>query len=225
MHRKSVVLVLALALMAVPVGAWAAGGWGITVMGGLGLPMGDFGDEDKLDGQSGPQVGLDICYDLNDMFAVGVDGTWNQNKHGAEGETEDLGGGITLTADKDEFIAWQFGAHGKYKFPMTGPVKVHAKLGLGVYNLKEDYEYTLDDNGTITVFTDEDDEDAGVFEQPGNRFGGKVGVGGVYMVNEMFGVGLEGEYNYASMDKDKFGVDSITYVGVHALLTYHIMPK
>lgn len=224
MHRKSLMLAVTVAVLlglaAAPVGTWAAG-WGITAMGGLGLPTGDFGDENKLDGQSGPQAGIDICYDINEMFAVGVDGSWNQNKHGVEGETFDFGGGITEEAKKDRFIAWQFGAHGKYMFPMSGPVKVHAKLGLGIYNLKEDYEYIYNDNGTITTFTDESDN----AEQPGSRFGGKVGLGGVYMFNDMWGVGLEGDYNYASMDKDKFGVSSVTYIGVHALLTYHLMMK
>jgi len=222
MFRKGSWLVAALALLAVAPVANAAGGWTISLNGGLGIPTGDF--KDSLEAKSGPQFALDICYHLSDLFAVGVDGGMNQNKHGFEGDVEDLGGGATLTADKDKFIAWHAGVHGKYMIPMQGKVHPYGVLGVGIYNLKEDYEYTFNDGaGTIVTFTDEADEAAGNFEQPGSRLGGRIGLGAMYQATGQVGVGIEADYNMITMDKDKFDVSSLQYLTVRAVVSYNLM--
>jgi opacity protein-like surface antigen len=200
------------------------GGWDVSFVGGLGLPTGDF--KDSLDAKSGPQAGIDICYHLNEKFAAGVDASWNRNKHEGEGEVEDLGGGQTLTSNKDRYTAIQYGVHGKYMISSSGSIKPYVMLGLGFYNLKEDYEYTYDDGvNPPTVFTDEDDVSNGFFEQPGSRFGYKFGLGATYMTSPKIGLGLSADYNSVSMDKDKFGVSSVPYISLRGRITYHIMPK
>jgi opacity protein-like surface antigen len=237
MSRRTIatVLSLALSLALIPVAAHAAG-WEIGLNGGVGLPMGDFKDENLLDAKSGPQGGIDICYHVNDKLAVGVDGSWNQNKHGAEGSVEDLGGGSTLTANKDKFKAIQYGVHGKYMFPMSGSFKPYAMVGVGFYDLKEDYEYTYYDAGTMTstVFTDESDVSTGYFEQQGARFGFKFGVGGMYMTSPKIGIGVSADYNSISLDKAKFGTVSpgdpeppstAPYLSIRARISYHILPQ
>lgn len=225
MLRKRSLLIAVLALALTAPAAHAAGAWMIGVNGGLTIPTGDFGSDDPntgLDAKSGPQFGLDICYMVNDKIAVGVDGSWVQNKHGAEGSVEDLGGGLTLTANKDKFKVLRFGAHGKYMFPMEGSsVHPYVTLGAGIYNLKEDYEYTLDDGVTQTVFTDESDN----VEQPGSRIGGKAGLGASFKATDKVNIDVQANFNYISLDKDKFGISSAQYIGLQAGVSFNIMPQ
>ena len=60
-------------------------------------------------------------------------------------------------------------------------------------------------------------------EQPGARFGGKLGAGATYMVSPTFGLGLSADFNHASMDKDKFGISNVQYWGFRGRVSYHIM--
>jgi opacity protein-like surface antigen len=223
MLRKSSLLIAVVALvLAAPVAH--AAGWTIGVNGGLTIPTGDFGSDDPntgLDAKSGPQAGIEFGYMVTDKIAVGVDGSWIRNKHGAEGSIEDLGGGLTLTANKDRFKVLRFGAHGKFMFPMEGsPVRPYVVLGAGIYNLKEDYEYTLDDGVTQTVFTDESDN----VEQPGSRPGGRIGFGANFKAAENVGIDVQANFNYISIDKDKFGISSAQFIGVQAGVSFNIMP-
>jgi opacity protein-like surface antigen len=192
----------------------------LSFSGGLSMPMGDFKDEDKLDGRSGPLFGADFHYHVSPKIAIGVDLSYMTNKHGAEGTVEDVPGG-TLTADKDKFNTIHYGVQGKYFFSTAGKIDPFFTLGLGFWNLKEDYEYTFDDGVTQTVFTDESDEALGDFEQPGSRFGYTVGVGLTYMTSAKMGLGLGLDYNSISMDKDKFGVSTVPYLGITGRLTFH----
>jgi hypothetical protein len=215
--------VAALALVLVAPVAHAAGGWTIGVTGGMGIPTGNFASDDSttgLEAKSGPTVGLDISYRLTDMFDIGVDGGWTSNKHANEGKVEDLGAGETITAEKDRFVSFHFGAHVKAKLPMgESKVKPYGLLGLGIYNVEEDYEYVYDDGmGFQIVFTDETDG----IEQPGARLGGRVGAGAMYQATKQIGVGLEADFNYITMDKDKFGLSSLQYATVRAVLSFGI---
>ena len=227
MMRKSSLLMAVIALVLVVPVAHAAG-WMIGVNGGMTIPTGDFGSDDPatgLDAKSGPQAGLDISYMVNDKIAIGVDGSWVQNKHADEGsvETNPITG-ETLTADKDKFKFLRFGAHGKFMFSMAGsPVQPYAVVGAGVYNVKEDFKYTYFDPSTSTtiVFTDENTS----FEQPGTRPGGKVGLGASFKAAEKVNIDVQANYNFISMDKDKFGVSSLQYIGVQAGVSFNIMPQ
>jgi opacity protein-like surface antigen len=221
MFRKHSLLIAAVALVLVVPVAHAAG-WTIGVNGGMNVPMGDF--KDSLDAKSGPQVGIDISYHVNDKISVGVDGGWSVNKHEGEGDVEDLGGGSTLTANKDKFQSLRFGAHGKYMFPMAdSPVHPYLVVGAGMYNLKEDYEYTFyDPSGPTTlVFTDESDN----VEQPGSRIGGKVGLGASFKATEQVSIDVQANYNFITMDEAKVGLSNVQYIGVQAGVSFNVMPK
>lgn len=210
-------LAFVVVLLTVPIAA-SASNWGLTLTGGAGIPTGDFAD---IDAQTGSILGLDICMDVNQAFAVGVDGSLNKFKHQGEGGVEDLGGGATLTANKDKYKVVQFGIHGKYKIKTSGKIEPYVMLGLGIYNLTEDYEYTYEDAVLTQVFTDESDS----LNQPGSRFGGKLGVGANYMVSPTLGLGMSADFNHASMDKDKYEISSAQYWAIRGRVTYHIMKK
>lgn len=212
-RRGSIVcVVLALAVIA-PRAQAAAGSWLIAVHGGAAVPTGDFSAEDQLDARAGAMIGGAVDYLLNEYFALGVDGSWNKNKHGAEGETI-TEGSVTFTLDEDRFTTIQFGAHGKYMFPMgASPIHPYGLGGLGVYSTKEKWKGTLSSGGAISG-----DE---TFD---SRFGGKVGLGAMYNLNSMWGIGVEGDYNFISEDKDKVGVSSLQYIGVHGAVAFHVMP-
>ncbi len=224
MRRKSLFLVMALALVALPIASVAsAAGWMVSGFGGATVPTGDFADENKADAQTGWQAGGAVDYLFNDMWTFGVDGSWNQNTHGFEGKTEtitDPGSGNTIDVhgDEDRFKTWQVGAHAKYMIPMEGsPIHPFALLGLGVYNTKEDWTYTVTPvSPSGTAFTTSGSEK---FD---SKFGGKLGLGANWMANEMWGIGVEADYNFISEDKDKTGFDSAQYLGVKGVVSLKI---
>lgn len=206
MSRKLVASgVLALTLMLPAVSA-LAGSWAFTLGGGLSMPTGDFGDEDELGAGSGFVVDGALEYRVNDMFAVGLDASWLRNAHASEGESVDLGGGTTYTLDEDKFTTWQVGVHGKYFLPLGGNLSPYLLGGVGIYDTKEEWEETFTTGGVSTI-------GSGVAETD-TRFGGKLGLGGVFKVNEMIGIGVEGNYNFITQDEEEVGVESLQYLGV-----------
>jgi len=211
-------VIMSLALIVPAAYAAAPGSWVISGNGGMSLPTGDFGDENLLNADTGFQFGGAIDYVLNEMFAVGVDGSWNKNKHGGEGDVIDFGGGITAVYDKDEFTTWQVGAHAKYMIPAgTSPVMPFLLGGVGIYNTKEKWEGTITSGGVSVSDNGEESTDS--------RFGFKLGAGAGFKANEQVSVGVEGDYNSITEDKDKVGIDSLQYSGVHAFVAWAIMPK
>lgn len=222
MSRKKLFWMAFLALVLVVPAAHAAspGSWVVSANGGLSLPTGDFGGDgvDQLDASTGYQFGGAVDYVLNEMFAVGVDGSWNSNKHGGEGDVIDLGGGDTYTLDEAKFSTWQIGAHGKYMIPSgAGPISPFLLAGVGVYNTKLKWEETFVLSGVS--FSDSGEETSDT------RFGFKGGAGASFRANDQVSVGIEGDYNFISEDKDKVGVDNLQYIGVHAFVAWAIMPK
>ena len=213
--RVATLMALSMVLAASPV---LAGTWMARLNGGASLPMGDFADKDIGDAQTGYQFGGGVGYAIDDRFGVGIEADYGSNKHGAEGTTEDVGGGVTVTAKKDKFITFHVGVNGTVMMPTSGPVKPYGLIGLGLYNVKEDYEYVA---STGEVFTDENEN----ADQPGSKFGGKIGAGATYMLNDRVGLGGEGAFNYVTMDKDKFETSSLQYVELRALVTFKLMAK
>jgi opacity protein-like surface antigen len=220
MFRRSSLLVAAVALlMAVPV-AHAAGGWTIGVNGGVSKPTGEYGKDLKV----GPVAGIDICMHVNDQFAVGAEGNWTKSKHKDVGVTVDDGFGGTYTLDKDNIVNLSGGVHGKYTFPVNeSKIAPYALLGLGLYNVKEDYQETFTFGGTTTVETDESQGIKGE-----TRFGGKGGAGAVYKVTEQVGISLQGEYNIVTVNTSgaPAGTPStFKFFGVRAGVNFHIMKQ
>ena len=225
--NRSLVLVAALIVVTAPAARAAAAK---TVMihlnGGISLPTGDFGSTDLrdtdgltvFDARTGFQIGGGVEYMITDAIAVGVDGSFNRNKAGAEGDTLDLGSGDAYERDKDEYTTIQFGVHAKWMFPMEGrPISPYALIGFGAYNTKEELTETYTLIGVTSTSTRE--------YKLGTRFGGKLGVGATYKATEQVGISIEADYNFISQDEAKAGVSSLTYAGVHAGVTFNIMPK
>jgi opacity protein-like surface antigen len=225
MRRRNILFFLmSLALLALPLGSALAAGWSFGVTGGTGLPTGDFADENKGNAKTGFQVGGLVDYAINDMFRVGLDGSYVQNKNDFEDQTvpvTDLSvfdpsasGPGDVTFDKFKYNTWQVGAHGKYMFPMqSSPLAPYAIVGLGVYNTTAKADWTVPSTGNS--FTDNEAK----FE---TRFGGKLGLGAVWKASPVIGVGAEVNYNFISEDKDKAGFDSAQYVDIHGGVTFSI---
>lgn len=220
MFRKSSLLIAAFAIvLAAPVAHGAsAKSFMINVHGGAGLPMGDFKDENALGAKTGWQFGGGVDYMLTDQLAIGVDGSYGKNKYALEGEPLDAGGGETWTYDPDKFTTRQLGAHAKWMFPTQSPVSPYALIGLGAYNIKENWTRTIMSGGTVTAVEE------GIFGTR-TRFGGKLGFGATYKATEMVGIGIEGDYNFVSTDKATTGSSSLQYIGLHAGVSFNVMPK
>jgi len=222
MRRKSLFFSMALALLVAPLGSMAlAGAWSFGVTGGTGLPTGDFADEQKGNATTGFQAGGNADYAISDMFRVGLDGSYVQNKNDWEGKTvtfdfSDIDpsvGSVDVKFDKLKYDTWQIGAHGKYMFPMSNaPLSPYAVLGLGIYNTTLKIDATEVSSGQ--TFSDDFKFDS--------RFGGKLGLGAVWKASSVIGVGAEVNYNFISEDKDKAGFDSAQYVDVHGVVTFSI---
>jgi len=218
-RNRSLALVAAVMALAAPaVQAAAPKTVVIHVNGGINLPTGDFKNENLLDARTGYQFGGGIDYMLTEKIAIGVDGSFNKNKHGAEGDTLDLGLGDTYRLDKDRFTTLQAGVHAKWMFPMQNrPIGPYALIGLGAYRTKEAWTETYTLSGTATTSSGE--------YSYGKRIGGKLGLGADYQVTEQVGIGLEGDYNFISQDKARTGSSSLQYLGVHAGVSFNVMAK
>ncbi|HKQ59199.1 MAG TPA: outer membrane beta-barrel protein [Candidatus Eisenbacteria bacterium] len=216
MFRRSSWLLATLAVVLIAPVAHGAG-WTIGVNGGITKPTGEFGRDFGV----GPLAGVDISVDLTDRFAVGVDGSWTRSKHADVGTTQDFGGGNTYTLNKDNLILMSGGVHGKYMFPVPGNVKPYALLGVGVYNVKEDFEETFVTGGVSTVVTDES-----IDLKAENRFGGKIGAGVMFHAAPMVAVGLQAEYNLVTLDQATAGESSFKFMGVRGVVNFHVgLPK
>src|SRR5436309_5097888 len=199
MRRNSLVFLMSLALLALPLGSMAlAAGWSFGVTGGTGIPTGDFADELKGNAKTGFQVGGIVDYKINDMFAVGLDGSYVQNKNDLEDQTipfddlsdfdESLSGPGDVKFDKFKYNTWQVTAHGKYMFPMqNSPLMPYGLVGVGVYNTKVKAEGTVTPQGSsAAAFSGEGKLDT--------RFGGKVGLGAIWKASSVIGIGAEVNY-------------------------------
>jgi opacity protein-like surface antigen len=167
--RKFGIVLAALAclsLMAFPVQA-AKGDFTFGLDGGMGIPTGDFGDAFN----AGVLGGVFGDYQIHEMIAVGVDGSYSQYK------------GKDLPADITDLKATliQGGAHVKV-MPQMKDMKVlpYLQVGAGIYNVKGEQTSTnADASGSETK----------------SKFGFYVGVGADYQVNPQIGVGLFGAYH------------------------------
>lgn len=198
--RKLTWLMVAVLVSLFAVNAFAAGTTVIGVNGGVLKGTGDFGDATK----TGFGGGIFADYMFNSMFAAGVDFSWNTVKHQDDGEDAAVvfpGTGASGTID-DKFTIMNYGAHGKYMFPMgSSPVHAYALVGLGMYNLKEDF--------SVTGLPSESPSDT--------KFGGRGGLGIEYMMNSQFGIGAEGNFHVISTE----GTSTQMVTGV-GMLTWHM---
>jgi opacity protein-like surface antigen len=197
MRKFGLVLLALVSLSFLALPALAAPGeitFGLT--GGMTVPMGDYGDATK----SGATGGVFGDYMLSDMFAVGLDAAYSQNKG------KDLPAGVDA-----KVTILQFGAHVKLVPPMKDmPISPYLQVGAGLYNGKTEVS-------------------AGVFSSDTtvNKFGFNVGVGADYKVSPMVGVGLFGAYhNVTDAFEDENGdTKSATYVAVGVKVSFMTAAK
>jgi opacity protein-like surface antigen len=204
--RKKVRLVMLVGALVLGAPIARAGDISLTVLGGAAIPTGDFADESVYDAKIGFQFGGSLDYMLNDVWAIGVDGSFVKNKSDFEGDTLDLGDGDTEKVEKAEYSIIQFGVHGKYLFPTQGKLRPYAIVGVGMS--KPRYEESGQDTigGVADPYSFEIEGDA--------RFSAKVGLGTSWSLAENLAFGIEANYNYLSQE-----VSSIHYIGVTGGIT------
>jgi opacity protein-like surface antigen len=120
--------------------------------GGLGLPLGDFADEDKGAAKSGFGLGGNFEYFLTDNVSIGGNFTYRKHDVKTEGLGEGLkeieqsypGAMVAVDIDGDHKIT-SFGAFGKYLFTASPQVSPYLKFGLGMGKLKS----VLDLSGSV----------------------------------------------------------------------------
>ena len=189
MFRKTSLLVGMLALMLIAPQAHAAkGDMMLGINGGIAAPMGDFKDVSKM----GFLGGLNFDYMVNDMFAVGVDGSYVLNK--AKDEL------IVAPVTDIKSTIIQFGAHAKYMFPMEGSsVSPYVVGGAGMYSGKAD----------ITP------NDPLISESSETKFGGRIGLGANFAAGEKAKIGIESNFHHIATD-----ISSTQYISVTAGVSF-----
>lgn len=219
LRNGSLALVAALLALAAPAAQAAAPKTVVIhVNGGFNVPTGDFKDANLLDARTGYQFGGGIDYMLTERIAIGVDGSFNKNKRGSEGDTATSVSGDLFKSEKDRFTSLQAGVHAKWMFPVQkSPIGPYALIGLGAYRTKNEWTDSVTSGGLRTTTSGE--------YSYGKRFGGKLGLGAVYKLTEQVGLGLEGDYNFISEDKARTGSSSLQYAGIHADVSFNVMPK
>jgi hypothetical protein len=186
-------------LLLVPAAAFANGGWMVDVRGGVGLPMGDFGNEFK----SGLLIGVEASRMLSPQFALGADGNYVKNNPSSDNQAalDAFFGGPTDASVK----LMHYGVHAKYMMSNKEGSKVMPYLvgGTGLYNVK----------ATVTPPGGPDVSDSQT------KFGIRGGVGANFMVGSTWGIGVMADYN------DVFtSGGSSQYIGLSAGLHFNMTP-
>lgn len=109
-----------------------AGKFAFTGGGDLGIPMGDFGDEDKMAAKTGFGFRGNVEYFITDNIAVG--GVFHYGSFGTEtGEFEEYGTDVDVTQK-----ITQFASFAEYLFPAGPNLSPYLKLGAGFGKYKFD---------------------------------------------------------------------------------------
>jgi len=196
--RKSLFL-LAAFLLLVPAAAFANGGWMIDARAGVGLPMGDFGNEFK----SGLLIGVDASHMMSPQFALGFDGNYIKNNPSDDNQAalDAVFGPGTDAAAK--FL--HYGVHAKYMMSTKGTKMTPYMVGgAGLYNVK--VEVTPPGGPDIS-----DSE---------TKLGIRGGLGLNWMMGQNWGLGFQADYN------DVFTSDqSSQYIGLSGGLHFNLTPS
>jgi opacity protein-like surface antigen len=223
MSRRTSLLLAACSLLLVTSMAHAAAGsWSISVGGGLGIPIGDFSRSPDINapadhglaGDMGYTVGPAVDYRIDDMFSVGIDGTYAGNKI-KSGFRDQLRTNASDPGLDAKFTQMGGGVHGAYWFPMKdSPVSAYLLAGVGMTNFK-------------TKITSSDPTINGDHSKSG--FSARVGLGAGYKLSDMATLGLEGDYNFVSIKKDPantvgfaYNESSVPSMDIKAVVTFNL---
>ena len=193
--KMSLFLVVAVMLL-VPAAAFAnGGGWTLDVRGGLGLPMGDYGDAFK----SGLLIGVEASKMMTTNLALGLEGGYLKNSPTDDYQTF-LGTGTDAEA---KFM--HYGVHGKYMLGQAGSKTMpYLVAGLGMYNGK----FNVTPPGGPEQSTSNTD------------FGLRGGAGMNIMMGQRMGLGFQADYNDVMTE----GTSS-QFVGLSAGIHYMLTPS
>jgi len=207
MRNKILAALLAATFVALPTASFATG-WQFGVQGGGAIPTGDFAD---IDAETGYIFGVLADYLFDETWAFGANFSMAGNNHADVGVTQNIPGGGTYTLDEDKYTTTQIGVHAKYMFPSGGKIKPFGILGVGLTQFKEEY------TETYTFPSAPDDTQTYEFKAD-QKFGGRLGGGATWWLNEMWGLGGEADYNYVSQEGG-----SLTYIALRAGATVKIL--
>lgn len=196
---KSLILVTAMLLLVPAATASASGGWLIDVRGGVGLPMGDYGDAFK----SGLMIGVEATKMMSTNLGIGVDGGYIKNNPNDENQAAlDATFGTGTDADA-KFM--RYGAHAKYMLGAAGSKTMpYFVAGAGMYNFK--FQVTPP-GGPETSASDTD-------------FGIRGGMGLNMMLSQKMGLGFQADFNDVFTEGN-----STQFIGLSAGLHWHLTPS
>lgn len=119
-------LVMVLALVTSASAVDLKGKFGLTGQGGMAIPFGDFGDENKLAAKIGFGFGGAAEYFVTDNISIG--GTFRYTTHDIDiGDVDDVDADWKIT---------NFGAFFKYTFPTESKIHPYVRLDAGFYKPK-----------------------------------------------------------------------------------------
>jgi|GEM_PF-2558522 len=194
--RKSLAFVTAVLLL-VPAAAFANGGWTVDARAGVGLPMGDFGNDFK----SGLLMSVEASRMMSTNFALGAEGSYVKNNPSDDNQAalDAFFGGPTDAEAK----LMHYGIHGKYMLGQpSSKVMPYMVAGAGLYNVK--LQVTPPGGPDIS--------------NSDNKFGLRGGLGMNLMVGPKWGIGLQADYN------DVFTDPSSQYIGISGGLHFILSP-
>ncbi len=155
------------------------GKFAVTPHGGLGIPMGDFGDVSKL----GFGFGADFEYYVIKDVSVGASVAYNITE--ASDDYKSFWLLSDSTADVKSFKILQGTVFGSYHIPTQSKISPYVKAGVGIYNLKAgDIEFQ------DSTLTSDSETKLGINGGAGLRFG----------VSDKLNVFLEGTFHNVFTD-------------------------
>ncbi len=192
---KSLILVTAMLLLVPAATASASGGWMIDVRGGLGMPMGDFGDNFK----SGLMIGVEATKMMSTNLGIGLEGGYLKN-----GASDDFITSLGTGMDADAKIM-SYGVHGKYMLGSPGSKTMpYLVAGMGMYNSK------IKVTPANPSFPEESSTD----------FGLRGGMGLNMMMGPKMGLGFQADLNSVMTEGD-----SSNFIGLSAGLHWNLTPS
>ena len=188
--RSSILLFVL--LLALPIAAYAAGGFVVGVHGGATVPSGSFGDY----WNTGYIFGGYGEYQMKEAWALGLDVNYAKANPSSD---------VQLPASADETFTYiNVGGHAKWTYLASGsPLRPYLLGGGGYYSLKDKYE----DTGYNQEATQ-------------GAFGLMGGIGLSYLATTSLRLELEANYHHVFTSESDIGHSSAPFFGVTGGLAY-----
>jgi opacity protein-like surface antigen len=182
---------------------------------GVTSPIGDFAADSLGNAETGFQFAAALDATFSRSFSAGVEVSWGVNNNGLEGKQINQGGGFYSRADKYQYDIHVYGVRARYTHPTDSHFHPYALVGVGAYDVDLDYEVSFGGPGLTQEVKQSGKTNFGT------RFGGRAGIGFEFEGSPHVLLGLGAEYNYISMDEDKFGSSSAAYWAFRASIGHN----